>query len=379
VRLFGYALLTMTIVAGNFLRPSISAGKDSAPARVAIYYGYPSLVNGSGGEVNRAAEVFSEYDVVVLGDGLEFPDKQPGRYPQGDPAEHQKTQQIIAAVLKRNPATRIYGYVCLGEIPWPKGQQTALSGKELQERIQLWKQMGVAGIFLDEAGYDYPAVTRERQNLAVRMIHEAGLSAFMNAYFVEHLFSAENRLPNASGGEKNPKGLAPLLDHRDFFLLESFQIKNGTYDSGAATQERLSKALKYRRQYGTRIFATTTTTESQQFSSEKFNYAWWTARLYDLDGFSWGEPYFAASNNLLPNRRCVGESPRAIAFEPSSKVNAGDNLMWRQSGSGVVMVNANDHTVRRINNASAGQAHPARSLLSSAANGPALTCDGAGE
>jgi hypothetical protein len=376
---FQFAFLTMTIAASSFLWPSSAAGNTSVPARLAIYYGYPSLVNGSGGDVERAANAFAEYGVVVLGDGLEFADKQAGRYPEGDPGEHQKTLQIINAIRKRNSATRIYGYVCLGEIAWPKGQQTALSAKELQERIQLWKQMEVSGIFVDEAGYDYPVVTRERQNLAVRMIHEAGLSAFMNAYFVEHLFSVENKLLNANGGEKNPKHLAPLLDRRDLFLLESFQIKNGNYENAAAAEERLSKALKYRQQYGTGIFATTTTTEPQQFSAEKFNYAWWSARLYGLDGFSWGEPYFAAANNLLPNRQCKEESTRAIAFEPTTAVLSGDNLMWRQSGSQVVVVNGSDHTVRRMHTASSAQAQSAKALLSSTATQLPITCNGAGE
>lgn len=378
MRLFPLALLTMTIAASS-LYPSVAAGNNSAPARMAIYYGYPSLVNDAGGDVQRAASVFAEYDAVVLGDGLEFADKQPGRYPEGDPAEHEKTKQIIGAIRKQNPATRIYGYVCLGEIPWPREQQTALSAKELLERIQLWKQMGVSGIFVDEAGYDYPVVTRERQNLAVRIIHEAGLSAFMNAYFIEHLFSLENKPQNANGSDKNPKRLAPLLDRRDLFLLESFQIKNGNYEDAAATEERLSKALKYRRQYGTRIFATTTTTEARQFSVEKFNYAWWTARLYGLDGFSWGEPYFAAANNSLPNRQCTEDSARVISFEPSSTVNSEANLMWRQSGSLVVVVNASDHSVRRMSSTSSASAQSAKALLSSTSTQFPLTCNGANE
>ncbi len=91
-----------------------------AAERLAIYYGYPSLVNGANGDVEKAASVFSAYDVVILGDGLEFPDKQSGRFPPGDPEEHQKTLRIIAAVRDRRSGTRFYGYVCLGEIPSPQ-------------------------------------------------------------------------------------------------------------------------------------------------------------------------------------------------------------------------------------------------------------------
>ena len=370
-------LVIMTMTTSSFLLAPSARSNSAVPARLAIYYGYPSLVNGSLGDVEKAAGVFADYGVVVLGDGLEFADKQPGRYPEGDPAEHQKTLQIIAAVRKRSPGTRFYGYVCLGEIPWPKGQLTALSTKQLEERIQLWKQMGVSGIFLDEAGYDFAVVTRERQNLAVRMIHDLGLSAFMNAYFIEHLFSLEKQPLYANGSEKNPGRLAPLLDQRDLFLLESFEVKNGIYESTAAAQKRLNQALAYRRSYGTHIFVTTTTTEQQPFSAEKFNYAWWTARVYGLDGFSWGEPDFAALNNSLPVRRCAGESTTLPAFEPSSAVASDNIYFWRKAGPYLVVVDTGAHSVRRISSVASAESKSVRALLSSSPSQSPLTCDGA--
>src|SRR5207302_1910893 len=82
----------------------------------------------------------------------EFPDKQSGRYPPGDPEEHQKALRMMEAVRDRRSGTRFYGYVCLGEIPSRKGQEISLTSRELEERARLWKHMGVAGIFLDEAG-----------------------------------------------------------------------------------------------------------------------------------------------------------------------------------------------------------------------------------
>src|SRR5437762_14014055 len=107
-------LATMTF-AGSSLLFAKSSLPATTPARLAIYYGYPSLANGANGDVEKAASVFSAYDVVILGDGLEFPDRETGRHPPGDPEEHQKTLRIIAAVRDRSPATRFYSYVCLGE------------------------------------------------------------------------------------------------------------------------------------------------------------------------------------------------------------------------------------------------------------------------
>lgn len=371
------ALMTMGIGASSFLWTPNAHSKSVSPARMAIYYGYPSLVNGAQGNVEKAAGVFSAYDVVVLGDGLEFADEQPGRYPQGDPEEHQKVLQIIAAVRRNNPAVRFYGYVCLGEIPWPKGQQTALSPIEIEERMQLWKQMGVCGIFLDGAGYDYPVVTRERQNLVVRMIHDMGLSAFMNAYFLDHLFGVENKPANANGLGKNPDHLAPLLDHRDLFLLESFQIKNGAYATPDVALARLKQALALRKRYGTHIFATTTTTAQQSFSPEKLNFAWWTARIYGLDGFSWGEPNFAAQSNTLPDRQCAGESGMLTTFDFSSFVGSDGMYISRKAGPFVVAVDTGALSVRRISAARSVEPKEIPVLLRVSAPAPSpLTCEG---
>ena len=41
-----------------------------APQRLAIYYGYPSLVNEAAGDIEKAASAFGVFDVIVLGDGV---------------------------------------------------------------------------------------------------------------------------------------------------------------------------------------------------------------------------------------------------------------------------------------------------------------------
>ncbi len=371
-------LIAMTLAGSSllFTRSSVPVTAATAVARLAIYYGYPSLVNRANGDVEKAANVFSAYDVVILGDGLEFPDKQSGRYPPGDPEEHQKVLRIITAVRDRKPGTRFYGYVCLGEIPSPKGEKISLTSGQLEERVRLWKHMGVAGIFLDEAGYDFTVVTRKRQNMAVRIIHELGLSAFMNAYFLDHLFSVEDHLPYADGAAKNPERLPPLLDRRDVFLLESFQVRNGNYENASAWQARLNQALDYRQRYGAHIFATTTTTEQEPLSTEKFNYAWWTALLYGLDGFGWGEPNFAALSNALPDRRCSLESTMLPDFEQSSAVGSDNTRFWRKAGNFLVVGDTITHSVHRVPSDGSGEPKNVGTLLTSRRGGSLLTCGG---
>jgi len=368
-------LAAMTL-AGSSLVFAKTIAPATTPARLAIYYGYPSLVNEANGDVAKAASLFSAYDVVIFGDGLEFPDKKSGRYPPGEPEEHEKALKIIAAVRDRSPRTRFYGYVCLGEIPSPNQEKTSLTPGELEERVRLWKGMGVAGIFLDEAGYDFAVVTRKRQNMAVRIIHDLGLSAFLNAYFLDHLFSLDDNLPYTNGAEKNPERLPPLLDRRDLFLLESFQVRNGNYERPSAWQARLNKALNYRRRYGPHIFATTTTTEQEPFNMEKFNFASWTALLYGLDGFSWGEPNFAALSNTLPDHRCSLDSAMLHALRQSSAVGSDGRLFWRRAGEFLLVADTATHSLHRIPSDGSVEPKDIETLLTPPRGGSLLSCGG---
>jgi hypothetical protein len=371
----GLATMTLAVSSSLFAESTLPTTAVKIPARLAIYYGYPSLVNGSNGDVQRAAGVFSAYDVVILGDGIEFPDKRIGQYPPGDPEEHQKSLKIVSAVRDRSPGTRFYGYVCLGEIPSPKGEKTFLTSEQLEERVHLWKRMGVAGIFLDEAGYDFTVVTRKRQNMAVSLLHRLGLGAFMNAYHPDHLFSLEDKLPYANGSEKNPEHLPPLLDRRDLFLLESFQVSNGSYESVPAWQGRLHQALDYRRRYGSGIFATTTTKEQWPLSAEMFTYTWWTALLYGLDGFGWGEPNFSALTNALPDRHCPLDSAMVRALRQSSLVRSNSRRFWRKAGTSLIVVDTAAHSVHRIPIVSL-ESKDIDTLLNSPQEGSRLTCEG---
>ena len=73
----------------------------TAPGALLIYYGWPSVINGSTTVAGAAAEL-GRYDLVVLGDGVDKPEHP----------DHAKTRQIL-----RHPAaagTTFFGYVDLG-------------------------------------------------------------------------------------------------------------------------------------------------------------------------------------------------------------------------------------------------------------------------
>src|SRR5437868_2362283 len=106
-----------------------------------IYYGYPSQINDAS-TLDEAAAELGRYDYLVLGDGLELPTHE----------DHQKTAAILKmqALLK----TTVFGYIHLG-VKHENPGVPALTMQEIRERIALWHDMGVRGIFLDEFGFDY--------------------------------------------------------------------------------------------------------------------------------------------------------------------------------------------------------------------------------
>jgi len=110
---YGAALIVASLVLSDLLQAA--ASRVVEPRRLAIYYGIPSLVNGAAGDLARAAAVFADYEVIVLGDGLEFDDVVASRRPAGVGAvEYRRTAALIAklAATRRKPI--VFGYIDLG-------------------------------------------------------------------------------------------------------------------------------------------------------------------------------------------------------------------------------------------------------------------------
>jgi len=312
-----------------------------APARLAIYYGYPSLVNGASGDVERAAATFADYDAIVFGDGLEFADVQPRRTPAGPgPDEHRRTRAIIERLRAQSPSRRVYGYVDLGNT-----QKLPIA--EIQNRVRLWSAMGAAGIFLDEAGFDF-GVTRERQNAVIDFIHDLGLSAFVNAFNPDDVFTAAPVALNGAGGG-NPTGLPTRLGERDAFLLESFQVRLGEPEAWPTFAARAAAAVAHRVRFQTRLYAVTTTTDrTEKMSSQLYPYAWWSAALWGLDGFGWGEPDFSGVTSKLPARHAIIATHTPIGTRFVSPVIETADGLERQTNTGRIVISRNSRSGRFV-------------------------------
>jgi hypothetical protein len=271
-------VLTASLLACEAARTAAAASPSVPPLRLAIYYGYPSLVEDARGDVARAAAVFGAYDVVVFGDGLAgAPDAAADA---GLRAERERIGPIIGALHATARRPRIYGYIDLGS-----SQNLALA--EIERRVDAWRRLGADGIFFDEAGSDF-AVTPARRRAAVRAVHARRLSAFMNAFVTDDLFQGDGAADLDPGSR---------LGQDDALLIESFAVKNGEPEPPSRVAARAAAALKWRDRSGVRVFAVTTSA-SPSGQTGLFAYAWWSAAAWGLDGVGWGEPDFSANSRL---------------------------------------------------------------------------------
>ena len=250
-----------------------AASADLRPGSLLIYYGWPSLINGAS-SVSGAAAQFDAYDYAVLGAGLE----------ESSHGDHANTASIISA-----SSAVFFGYVDLGVSTYN------YTLAQIEAKIDAWKAMGVDGIFLDDFGYDY-GVTRARQNAAADYAHGRGLCVVANAWDPDDVFGS------AADAAANPDGAAPVVDGRDFYLSESFQIQSGAYQTESAWYAKAAKLEAYRAAKGFRVFAVTTNDAADAYDEAKFHYAWYSALLWGYAAAGWGNYLFSSDDNAAPAR-----------------------------------------------------------------------------
>lgn len=244
-----------------------------------IYYGYPSLINGSKTKQD-SLEHFRNYAQVVLGDGL-----QNASHP-----DHAHSKWLIANLS----STLFFGYIDLG-VYSPHHPMQNLSLVEIGKRAADWKDLGVAGILLDDYGYDF-AVTRERQKMAVETLHQLGLRVIANSWDPRHAL-------DSAPCEGNPKGLPAPLKSGDFYLYESYMINNGEwthFKQWRAKSNTLARLRKSQREI--EILSTTTTRPGVHLTQADLEFVYHCAWMEGHQGFAWGEPHFAAGDNQAPWR-----------------------------------------------------------------------------
>jgi hypothetical protein len=294
-------LVTATVVTTVVTSLAQGDRQLAAPGRLAVFYGIPALVNGANGDVDRAAAVFAAYDVVVFGAGLE-----------SGGSESTRTRAVVQRTIARRPGIRLFGYLALGD--------RAVSGERVAAAAKQWRALGVQGIFLDEAGFDF-GVTRERQHEAIDAVHRQGLRVFVNA------FRPEDVLANGS-----------RLQRGDLVLLESFAVRLGQPESADLWFERARTAARFKDSLGVEVW--TVTTPAKAFDPALCRMAWWGTVLWGFDGFGWGEPDYAAPKSELPARDCAGATPASLSSfgAYTSEVARRGSRFTRRAAAGSVEV-----------------------------------------
>lgn len=291
---------------------------QTIPKNLLIYYGYPSLINGANGNLTNAATTFKQYQYVVLGEGLE----------QTGHDDHANTQTIITNI-KSN--VKVFGYIWLGRhiagrTPW--------TNAEVRDRVNLWKTMGVHGIFLDDYGYAQN-VTRARQDSAVRYIHAQGLSVFVNTADIEEVFG------NAVHAN-NPSQMPSPIDNRDFYLWESYVVIGGKYYGMYLTfseweywRVKSDNLRAYQTTSGFKIMSITTPDFNGTFDANKWNFTWYSAWLQGHEATGWGEKNYSASSpaaNSAPFRTRPSIASPGSVFLSGVQNTGNEFFRWTDTG-----------------------------------------------
>jgi hypothetical protein len=266
----------ISVFAGILAASSAHASEPLAqPKQLCIFYGWPSYVNSSDGNIGRAIAEFSKCDMTVLGDGIEH----------ADHGDHGPTASVIAAL--RQPGKEVFGYIDLGV----STQNLPISN--MQAYVNEWRAMGASGIFLDCAGYDYE-VTRARQNEMVDYIHGAGMTVFMNAWRIDDVLADSDE-----SGHENPSRLAA----GDVYLSESWLVAGGAYQPLRDWADKADKAGEYALRKGIRIAGVTTAAlnkaVAKDLSTNKFRMGFYGAAMYGLAAWQWTDAGYGSGNDKL--------------------------------------------------------------------------------
>lgn len=251
--------------------------KSFKPRKLLIYYAWPSTVNGSNGNVSEAVQHFNLYDDIVFGAGLEIPSHP----------DHFNTRQIITE-LKKDTSKRVFGYMA-----------TSLSVSTdpdtfnaFNSRIVDWANMGVNGILLDEFGFDYPGVTREKQNYIINELRKYELTPLINAWDPDDAF-----------GFDNISGLRPNVQNGDIYLSESFIIQDGRFQDSNVTIEKAQKLNNYKNSLGIEVFAVARDhVPVTAFYQDIFDFIYNAAGILSYDSLGWNPSDFSAGSSVVENR-----------------------------------------------------------------------------
>ena len=251
--------------------------------KLAIYYGYPSTVADY--TVEGAVDIFKVYDLLIFGKDLE----------NNSHPDHNNTELIINH--QDMSATGVYGYI-----------DTTYSTNTMKNRVDKWYNIGVKGIFINLFGYDF-GTTREKQNTFVDYIHSKGLTVFVNSW------NPDDALGNGIVNPNNINGMSHQLSPTDWYLAESFAVKNNEFDdidyNSNNKKDWIDKGNKILNNYAALIQVASIasinsdgTATNLTFSQDKADYSYYASHLFGFNAWGFGENNYSSQGgpSSLPYR-----------------------------------------------------------------------------
>lgn len=281
------------------------------PDDLLIYYGWLNSFNSAVNQWNNelVAQEMAKYSVLVFGDGLQNP-------AHGDYAN---TQIIIPRIKALNPSALIFGYVAVDQLL-----------AAFEEKVDQWDDLGVHGIFMDCAGYDF-GKTRAEFNQRVDYVHGLPMRCFANCWNMDHVIGTAND-PAYPNSTFNPQLVASSLTADDWYLLESFPINtmayagSGGYEPKADWAARGVKAIGHRYTYGINLAASGVINDDNVNGQTLFNFLFISSLMFSVEASGSSDTLCGSgtSNTKWWTRPDVYKLVGCWSISPSVQVDAGD-------------------------------------------------------
>ncbi|MDD2565766.1 MAG: type II secretion system protein [Candidatus Gracilibacteria bacterium] len=250
--------------------------------KLGIYYGYPSSLNNvsNGYQLDKVVNDLNKFDTIILGEGLE----------KIGHSDHINTQNILSGGTdwygtRQGYKGEPYGYISLMQ-----------STGSIFTSVDEWKALGIKGIFLDEAGYDYliPTISsieinaRIHQNDVINYIHQKGLKIIINSWNVDDVF-----------GTLNGEAIS-TINSNDSYLMESFVYNwnvAGFYDYDNQLI-KINSAKNYKNNLGIKLYCVGLLPNFIDITQDRIN-TMYSKSLSSCDYIQITEKTFGATNPIL--------------------------------------------------------------------------------
>lgn len=195
-----------------------------------FYMGKFSLLGDLAGDLSAVLGVCDQFDLIV------------GKLPTLS-ADVQFLQSVVSGYSISNPTGKFFGWTSLG---------TSLDLPAWEATVDAWQAAlgtALAGIFIDDFGFDQVLCTRTNQNSAVGYCHGKNLSVFVRAANVVDVFD------NVSTPTQSLVGRTVL--QTDYVMLNDYyQLNQSTATPTPETPASVVGRLQYSQQIRTDVTVT---------------------------------------------------------------------------------------------------------------------------